>query len=88
MLNYCMAEVIEQSQNSEFARIIMSSGGGAFLTVLTSTLISTFDTHIGYGNPSSLSSSITNVLYTDEEDPWRKCPKPYVLIGMQCLFFR
>ena len=29
-----------------------------------------------------------NVLYTDEEDPWRRCPQPYTLIGMQCLFFR
>merc|ERR1719325_345719 len=27
-----------------------------------------------------------NVLYTDEEDPWRRCPQPYTLIGMQCLF--
>ena len=29
---------------------------------------------------------INNVLYY-ENDPYRNCPPPYILIGMQCLFF-
>ena len=29
---------------------------------------------------------INNVLYY-KNDPYRNCPQPYVLIGMQCLFF-
>jgi len=30
--------------------------------------------------------TINNVLYY-KNDPYRNCPPPYILIGMQCLFF-
>lgn len=39
----------------------------------------------GYTN-SRIRSPISNVLY-EKEDPYRRCPRPYVLVGMQCLFF-
>jgi hypothetical protein len=40
----------------------------------------------GSDGPRRSATFINNVLYY-KNDPYRNCPEPFVLIGMQCLFF-